>query len=119
MILLNERGEIAELTSANIFAVHGSRVSTPPGFRRAACLESRGRFCWKSAVSSERTLRPADLESADEVFITSTTRELMPVSAGEGLKIRTGRAVMDRLQKQFTSYVESYVGQPVSPAVSS
>src|SRR5580692_3631435 len=83
VILLNERGEIAELTSANIFVVHGDRVSTPPlssgclpGITRATLLDI--------AQIDERTLFPADLESADEVFITSTTRELMPVSEVEG-----------------------------------
>jgi branched-chain amino acid aminotransferase len=108
VILLNERGEIAELTSANIFAVHGGRVSTPPlssgclpGITRATLLDI--------AKIEERTLFPADLESADEVFISSTTRELMPVSAVEGLKIREGRAVMDRLQGEFSRYVAAYV----------
>jgi branched-chain amino acid aminotransferase len=120
VILLNERGEIAELTSANIFVAHGDRVSTPPlssgclpGITRAILLEI--------AKVEERTLLPADLESADEVFISSTTRELMPVSAVEGLKIRAGRVTMDRLQAEFTRYVKSYVknvGQPVLPAVS-
>jgi branched-chain amino acid aminotransferase len=108
VILLNERGEIAELTSANIFAVHGGRVSTPPlssgclpGITRATLLDI--------AKIEERTLFPADLESADEVFISSTTRELMPVSAIEGLKIRSGRAVMDRLQAEFSRYVCAYL----------
>jgi branched-chain amino acid aminotransferase len=108
VILLNERGEIAELTSANIFTVHGGRVSTPPlssgclpGITRATLLEI--------AKVEERALLPADLESADEVFISSTTRELMPVSEVEGLKIRTGSAVMDRLQIEFTRYVKSFV----------
>jgi branched-chain amino acid aminotransferase len=117
VILLNERGEVAELTSANIFAVHGDQVSTPPlssgclpGITRATLLEI--------ARIQERTLVPADLESADEVFITSTTRELMPVSYIEGLKIREGRATLDRLQTEFTRYVKSYVGRPVLPAVS-
>jgi branched-chain amino acid aminotransferase len=121
VILLNERGEIAELTSANIFAVHGAQVSTPPlssgclpGITRAILIEIAG--------IQEKTLFPADLESADEVFISSTTRELMPVSSIEGLKIRECHAVKDRLQTEFSSYVKSYVknvGQPVSPAVSS
>lgn len=108
VILLNERGEIAELTSANIFTVHGDRVSTPPltsgclpGITRAVLLEI--------AEIQEKTLFPADLESADEVFITSTTRELMPVSKVEGLKIRQGHAVMDRLQTAFTRYVKWYI----------
>ena len=33
---------------------------------------------------AERKLFPADLEIADEIFITSTTRELLPVVSVEG-----------------------------------
>lgn len=108
VILLNERGEIAELTSANIFAVHGNRVSTPPlasgclpGVTRAVLIEI--------SQIEEKTLVPADLESADEVFISSTTRELMPVRSVEGLNISLGRAVTDRLQAEFTRYVKNYL----------
>ena len=110
VILLNERGEVAECTSANVFVVHGSRVATPPlssgclpGVTRAVLLEQIGGV-------DEKTLFPEDLESADEVFITSTTRELMPVVSIESLKIRGGSAVTGKLQAAFSKYVESYVG---------
>ena len=36
----------------------------------------------------EQALTLADLEAADEVFITSTTRHLLPVDEVEGLRIR-------------------------------
>jgi len=114
VILLNERGEIAELTSANIFAVHGSIVSTPPlssgclpGVTRAVLLEI--------SQIQEKTLFPADLESADEVFISSTTRELMPVAAIDGLKIRTRGSVIGRLQAEFSTYVKSYLKSAKRP----
>lgn len=108
VLLLNERGEAAELTSANIFTVHGDRVWTPPlssgclpGVTRAVLLEI--------GQVREKTLFPADLESADEVFVSSTTRGLLPVSSIEGLRIRQGRAVMDRMQAAFDAYVDNYV----------
>jgi branched-subunit amino acid aminotransferase/4-amino-4-deoxychorismate lyase len=60
----------------------------------------------------ERTLLPADLEAADEIFITSTTRELLPVVSVKGLRIgsqgQNGNA-HKQLQKAFTAYVESYI----------
>jgi branched-chain amino acid aminotransferase len=111
VVLLNERGEVSELTSANIFAIHGPHVSTPPlssgclpGVTRALLLEQVKGFDIR-----EKTLFPKDLESADEVFITSTTRELMPVASIQGLKIRGARAMTDQIQVAFTKYVESYV----------
>jgi branched-chain amino acid aminotransferase len=113
VILLNERGEVAECTSANVFAVAGDRVWTPPltagclpGVTRALLLEE---IHADSLEIAEKTLFPGDLESADEVFITSTTRELLPVQSIEGLKIRRSSQTCDRLQRAFEAYVESYV----------
>jgi branched-chain amino acid aminotransferase len=116
VVLLNERGEVCECTSANIFAVQGPNVWTPPlasgclpGVTRALLLEE---IRVPGLQMAERTLLPADLEAAEEVFITSTTRELLPVVAVEGLHIRSqgenGNA-RERLQKAFTAYVDSYI----------
>lgn len=113
VILLNERNEVAECTSANIFCVHGKKVSTPP--LNAGCLAGVTRTILLEEVHvpgieiRERVLLTADLESADEVFITSTTRELLPVSHIEGLNIRGGHAVCDELRTAFRAYVEAYV----------
>ena len=113
VILLNERNEVAECTSANVFAVHGERVSTPP--LSAGCLAgvTRSVLLEEIRVSGieirERVLLPADLESADEVFVTSTTRELLPVTHVEGLHIRGGHPVCERLRAAFRAYVDSYV----------
>ena len=60
-------------------------------------------------ATEERVLLPADLESADEVFLASTTRELLPVVSVEGLHIRAVHSVRDRLQQAFTAYIDSYV----------
>jgi branched-chain amino acid aminotransferase len=113
VVLLNERGEIAECTSANLFAVKGDQVNTPPlscgclpGVTRALLLEE---IHVPGLTVSEKILRPADLESADEVFITSTTRDLMPVESVEGLRIRQGRQVRDRLQQTFSEHTKAYV----------
>ena len=123
LILLNERGEIAECTSGNVFAVYGAKVLTPP--LSAGCLPGVTRAVLLEDVRAaglevrERTLLPADLAAADEIFVTSTTRELLPVVAIEGCNIRRGRAVMDRLHAEFSTYVMSYkaahphAGQPV------
>ena len=113
VVLLNERGEIAECTSANIFVASGDRVWTPPltcgclpGVTRALLLEE---IRVPGIEVAEKVLFPGDLESADEVFITSTTRDLMPVAAVEGLRIRQGRRVRDGLQRAFSAYTAAYV----------
>ncbi len=114
VVLLNERGEVAECTSANIFAVHGSQVSTPPlsagclpGVTRATLLED---VSVPGVATSEKMLMPVDLESADEVFITSTTRELLAVASIDGLRLKPSSGeVRLRLQAAFTGYTRAYV----------
>jgi len=112
VVLLNERGEVCECTSANLFAVHGSRVLTPPlssgclpGVTRATLLED---IQVDGLTVKEQVLLPPDLESADEVFLASTTRELLPVVSVEGLRIQPNRVVRDRLQAAFSAFVEEY-----------
>jgi branched-chain amino acid aminotransferase len=113
VILLNERGEVSECTSANVFVVEGSKVWTPPlssgclpGVTRALLLEQ---VDLDGVEVREKTLIPNDLEKADEVFITSTTRELMPVITIQGLELRAGRVTTDRLEEAFTQFVGAYV----------
>jgi branched-chain amino acid aminotransferase len=115
VILLNERGEIAECTSANIFVAQGSRVWTPPitsgclpGVTRAVLLEAMG--------AVEKTILPGDLETVDEVFITSTTREVLPVLSVAGYSLKPNRGqVRDRLQAAFSEYVQAYVAERRRP----
>jgi branched-chain amino acid aminotransferase len=112
VILLNERGEVSECTSANIFLVdEGGRIWTPPlssgclaGVTRAVLLEEIG-----DTTIGEKPLVLGDLVSAREVFITSTTRELLPVQSVEGLRIQGGRTQCDRLRQAFSARVEHYL----------
>lgn len=113
LILLNERGEVCECTSANLFIAHGSEVFTPPlnsgclpGVTRALLLEEI-RVPGISAV--EKTLMPKDLEEAGQVFITSTTRDFLPVSHIEGLKVRNSGNVVAELTRAFEEYRAAYV----------
>src|SRR4029077_2890378 len=83
VVLLNERDEVAECTSANLFAVQGDTVYTPPlasgclpGVTRAVLLEE---VQVPGLKIQEKVLGLKDLEAADEVFLTSTTREVLPV----------------------------------------
>jgi branched-chain amino acid aminotransferase len=114
VVLLNERGDVAECTAANIFCVKGGRVSTPP--LDSGCLEgvTRGVLLETGAAAGvpveERALLPQDLFGADEVFISSTNRNLLPVSEIEGRKIGTGPVpVVEKLEKVFAAYVREYI----------
>jgi branched-chain amino acid aminotransferase len=112
-LLLNERGEVAECTSANIFIAQGDDVWTPP--LSAGCLPgiTREVLLGETLVPGirvrERTLMPADFESADEVFITSTTRNLLPVRQIEDRQTGRSGRVWEALETAFEEYVARYV----------
>jgi branched-chain amino acid aminotransferase len=120
VVMLNERGEVTECTSANIFVVRGEKVLTPP--LNSGCLEgvTRGilmEIAPEAGVSVlEQSLRPEDLHSADEVFISSTNRNL--ISAGEiaGTKLPAPGPVCERLNELFDAYVTDYVSRRLASA---
>lgn len=116
VILLNERGEVAECTSANVFAVFGDRVLTPPlssgclpGITRELLLE--GEVAAPGITVREMVLMLPDLERADELFITSTTRELLHVTSVGGRATGTSDRNRQALQAAFTRYARDYVKQ--------
>jgi branched-chain amino acid aminotransferase len=121
VILLNERGEIAECTSANIFIVKNTKVFTPP--LNSGCLEgvTRGilfEIAPEAGVSIvEQALHPEDLYSADEVFITSTNRNLIGVGevAGRKMPIAPG-PITRQLHELFDAYLTDYVSRRLASA---
>jgi len=122
VVLLNERGEVSECTSANIFAICGREVATPP--LNSGCLPGITRELLLEQIHSpgvslvEKTLLPQDLEGADQIFITSSTRDLLPVSHVEGLKVKSnGLGTVEKLAKAFEDYRESYVSRNTAVSV--
>ena len=120
VVMLNERGEVAECTSANIFAVKSEKILTPP--LNSGCLEgvTRGilmEIAPEAGVSVvEQALRPEDLYSADEVFISSTNRNLISVGEIAGNKIPAPGPVCERLNDLFDAYVTDYVSRRLASA---
>ena len=115
VVLLNEHGHVAECTSANIFAAVGNQVWTPP--LSAGCLPGITRELLLGEVHVpgieliEKDLTPSDLEAADEVFITSTTRNLLPANEIEGKKVGRTDHARAALSAAFDGYVSRYVAE--------
>jgi branched-chain amino acid aminotransferase len=115
VVLLNERGEVSECTAANIFAVKGDKVLTPP--LNSGCLEGVTRGVLSEVAPEagtsvvEQTLRLDDLYTADEVFITSTNRNVIGIREVAGRKIGNGTTgeVTKRLDVAFDAFVKDYV----------
>lgn len=119
-LVLDERGFVTEGSSSNVFAVAGGRLATPP--LAAGILEgvTRGlvlRLARATGVpADERPLRPEDLEGAEEVFITSTIREIVPVVRLGARAVGSGRPgpVTTRLHRAFRELASGAVGRPES-----
>jgi branched-chain amino acid aminotransferase len=83
-LMRNFRGELSECSQSNFFMVRGGAALTPKS--AAGLLEGITRaFLFEVGEDvgvpvREAVLYPKDLETADEAFITSTTRELSPVT---------------------------------------
>jgi len=121
VILLNERGEVAECTAANIFCVRDGRVQTPP--LSSGCLEGVTRSVLLEIAPQvgvpveEAVLRPEDLLAAEEVFVSSTNRNLIGVGEIEGQRFAAAPGpITRRLEQLFSHYMVDYVARAVSAA---
>ncbi len=119
-ILLDLAGRVTEATTSNVFFVQRGVLVTPPlqlgrleGVTRAVVIEIARS---EGLLLREEPHGPEALAAADEVFMTSTLREAMPVtslvfleSPGEQVrKVADGKPgpVSRRLRAAFRSYVE-------------
>ena len=113
VILLNEHGEVSECTSANIFIARGGHVWTPP--LSSGCLPGVTRDILLKDIHvagyeiGEKTLSPAEVEQADDAFITSTTRVLLPVLEIDGRKVGGKGGAQKALQPAFERFAADYV----------
>jgi branched-chain amino acid aminotransferase len=115
VVLLNERGEVSECTAANIFVVRNDKVVTPP--LSSGCLEgvTRGVLMEIAAEAGasvvEQTLRPDDLYAAEEVFVTSTNRNVIGVKeiAGRVMGAGVTGELTKKLDETFEAYLNDYV----------
>lgn len=88
-------GTVAEGASSNVFMVKDGELRTPgldvgilEGITRAQVLA----LAQANGIPARQTrLRPDELRAADEVFITSATRAVLPISRIDGVSIGGGR----------------------------
>jgi branched-chain amino acid aminotransferase len=109
-IMRNYRGELAECSTANLFIVKNGAALTPP--LDAGLLPGITReFLFEVGAASgipvrEQVLKDADLLDADEAFLTSTTREIVPIVRvderviGSGLPGPLTNGLLDAFRKK-------------------
>ena len=93
-IMRNYKGELAECTQSNFFIVKNGAALTPPidagllpGITRAFLFEVGAEI---GVAVREQVLRDDDLFGADECFLTSTTREAVPIVRVDDRTIGSG-----------------------------
>ncbi|PWJ24948.1 branched-chain amino acid aminotransferase [Branchiibius hedensis] len=104
-IFANTRGELCEGTGSNIFVVIDGVAVTPPltsgalaGITRALTLEAAAAA---GIPTAERDLPIDVLDTCEEVFLTSTTRDIQPVHAVGERRIAAPGPVTTQLQAAF------------------
>lgn len=119
LLMLDDRGHLAEATAANLFLVRDGALLTPTTY---ACLDGVTRRA-VIALAGERglhveeaALEPAVIASTDEVFLTGTGSELVPVVAVDGRPVGAGAAgpVTTVLRTAYGELVRSE-GVPIGP----
>jgi len=99
--LILDEGEVLEAGWANVFAVRGGTLFTPPldgrllpGITRAALL----RLAAEEAIETrEEPLHPDDLLTAEETFLTGSIRGIEPALELDGQPLAGCGALSDRL----------------------
>jgi len=110
-LFLDALGSVTESTASNFFIVKGGAVVTPPcwlgllaGITRDVIREVAEAL---AVPYQEAPLTRHDVYNADEAFLSSTTKELLPVTRIDGRTIGAGRPgpVTGRLSRAFSTLV--------------
>jgi D-alanine transaminase len=104
-----EDGRVSECSASNLFAViHGTLTTAPvgpkvlPGITRAVLLDCAREL---GIPARERLIPLDEAKRAEELFITSTTREISPVSHWDDQPASPSRSVTTRLHEALRQRV--------------
>ena len=112
-IMRNYQGELSECSTANLFVVKDGAALTPPlasgllpGITRDFVFDIGRKI---GVHVREVVLRDDDLFSADEAFLTSTTREAVPIVTVDNRAIGNGRPgpITQALLTEFRRHAEA------------
>jgi len=125
-IMLDTRGFVSEATAENVFTVRKGQIATPStnsailhGVTRQRVIEIAKDLGYPV---SEREITPFELINADEVFLTGTLAEIVPVVKVNGRLIGLGRVgpVTARIHGKFVKLrSEPSEGVPIFSAIQS
>ena len=93
VVLLDRDGFVAEAPTANVFAVRGAMLLTPPTDRVLAGITRDSVLALaqvEGIAAREAPLRPDELADADEAFLTATSLPVQPIASIDGRPLRGG-----------------------------
>lgn len=113
-VMLNYRGDVAEGTISNIFFVKDKDICTPSvavgildGITRRIVIDVAKERGFKV---KEGRFRPEEIYEADEVFISNTTMEVMPVKEIDDVRFNVSSVgVTKALHKAYKAKVKEYM----------
>lgn len=115
-LMVGEGGEITEGNSSNVFAIRAGTLRTPPvstgilpGITRAFVIRVAAAL---GIPVREEILFASDLERADEAFLTSSLREIVPIVSVDGVTIAGGAPgpLTRRLHAHYREMVRARCG---------
>ncbi len=124
-VMLNHLGNVTESTSANIWLVEKGTFKTPPlsagilgGLTRKSVLQI-GRE--QGLEMREIDFNAETLRQADEVFITSSTREILPITKIDGKPIGKGipGPYTKTLHNHYSNFVKQIIQEEKTKAIKS
>lgn len=111
-VMFNERGFLTEVTTSNIFMVKEGVVLTPSldcgileGVTRGFLMDILKE---KKISFEEKQISRAEFESCDEAFVTSTLKDIMPISQIENRKLGLGE-MTKTLMKLFEEKKKDFI----------
>ena len=112
--VLLRNNTITECTSSNLFIVKDNQVATPaltpymlPGITRQLVI----RLCDENNIPcQEKPIKLTDLEQADEIWITSSTKQICPITVLNNKAVGSGNigSMWHKIIKHYNTYKEAW-----------
>ena len=111
-VMLSADGAVAEGSTSNVFAISKGVLTTPagrvgllPGITRRRVIEL-ARGAGLDVVEADR-LEPDALRTADEVFITSSIRGILPISRVDDVELAKPRTITAQIAELYAAFLAS------------
>ena len=112
-IMLNHNGHVTEATTSNIWIVEGDKVITPPvqaGLLQGITRKKLLTIGKKAQITMMESAFTADtLKRADEIFLTSSTKEIVPITQVDQTIIGNGRP--GKMTKRLHALYKEFVSE--------